>query len=187
MIYILVPLLIIADQLTKIWSFNKFYTSSAPDQYVGLGFYFTAVKNTGAAFGILQDNTLALGILSLLVSAFLILFLVRNHNNLNRISHFALVLILSGAIGNMIDRLYLGYVRDFIHFSIPNFSFAVFNVADSCVVIGAILLFLANLRPSKELQSSTTEVAEAEIQETPMQAFSTGETHPVTQPDEARL
>jgi len=159
MIYILVPLLILADQLTKIWSFNKF-TPGVPEQYVGLGFYFTAVKNTGAAFGILQNNTLALGILSLLVSAFLILFMIRNRNKLNRVSHFALVLILSGAIGNMIDRLYLGYVRDFIHFNIPQLNFAVFNIADSCVVVGAILLFLANLRSPQvvETESETQEI-----------------------------
>ena len=182
MIYILVPLLILADQLTKIWSFNKF-TEGVPSQYVGLGFYFTSVKNTGAAFGILQDNTLALGILSMLVSAFLILFVIRNRNKLNAVSHFALMLILSGAIGNMIDRLYLGYVRDFIHFSIPNFNFAVFNIADSCVVIGAILLFLANLRPS---QPAVVE-AEAETVNVQQSPFSTGETHPVAKPDEASL
>jgi len=177
MIYILIPLLILADQFTKIWSFNKF-GSGIPEQYVGLGFYFTAVKNTGAAFGILQNNTLALGILSLLVSAFLILFMVRNRNKLNGVSHFALVLILSGAIGNMIDRLYLGYVRDFIHFNIPQLNFAVFNIADSCVVVGAILLFLANLRSPKP------ETVENQTQASP---FSTGETHPVTKADEASL
>ena len=182
MIYILVPLLILADQLTKIWSFNKFIPG-VPSQSVGLGFYFTSVKNTGAAFGIFQNNTLALGILSLLVSAFLILFVIRNRNKLNALSHFALMLILSGAIGNMIDRLYLGYVRDFIHFNIPQLNFAVFNIADSCVVVGASLLFLANLRPTKPV------AVEAESQETNMQAspFSTGETHPSTKPDEASL
>jgi len=131
MIYLLVPLLILADQLTKIWSFNKF-VPGVPEQYVGLGFYFTSVKNTGAAFGILQDNTLALGILSLLVSCFLILFIVRNRNKLNAVSHFALILILSGAIGNMIDRLYLGYVRDFIHFNIPQLNFAGTQNRNNC-------------------------------------------------------
>lgn len=182
MIYILIPLLILADQLTKIWSFDKFYPG-APEQYVGLGFYFTAVKNTGAAFGILQNNTLALGILSLLVSAFLILFLARNHKKLNRVSHFALVLILSGAIGNMIDRLYLGYVRDFIHFNIPQLNFAVFNVADSCVVVGAFLLFFANLRPNKQV------LTEPEVAETPGQSspFSTSESLPANKTDEASL
>jgi len=182
MIYIFVPLLILADQLTKIWSFDKF-TAGVPSQSVGLGFYFTSVKNTGAAFGILQNNTLALGILSLLVSAFLILFIIRNRNKLNGISHFAIMLILSGAIGNMIDRLYLGYVRDFIHFTVPNFNFAVFNIADGCVVIGAILLFLTNLRPTKP------EAIEAEPQNVSVQPspFSTGETHPATKPDEASL
>jgi signal peptidase II len=114
-------------------------------RYVFLGFYFTYVQNTGAAFGIFQDGTLPLGILSAVVSAAIIVYLVTRGRTMPLVQRYALSSILAGAIGNMIDRFRLGYVIDFIHFNIPGFSFPVFNVADSCVVIGAILLIGSSL------------------------------------------
>lgn len=135
--------LIAADQLTKLWAQSAF-PLNGEGLYVGLGFYLTYVQNTGAAFGILKSGTLVLGLLSALVSLSLVVYLLRRGPQMGGLQRAALVLILAGALGNMIDRFRLGYVIDFIHFKVPGFSFPVFNVADSCVVIGAGLLLLSS-------------------------------------------
>ena len=83
------------------------------------------------------------------------------------LQNWALTLILAGAFGNMIDRFWLGYVRDFIHFQIPSFSFAVFNIADSCVVVGAGLLLLSSFfikeHPEPRPQGAPLETSETEV------------------------
>ncbi|MEM6430695.1 MAG: signal peptidase II [Deinococcota bacterium] len=153
MFLIVAGLLIAADQITKIWAVNTF-ALNGPGYPLGLGFHFTYIQNTGAAFGILQGRTLGLGILSAIVSVFLVVYLFRNGKSLSRLHYAALTLILGGAVGNMIDRFRLSYVIDFIHFYLPNFDFPVFNLADSFVVIGAGLLMLSSFvdpKPASEL------------------------------------
>ncbi|MCA9836116.1 MAG: signal peptidase II [Trueperaceae bacterium] len=169
-------LLIAADQLTKLWAASTFPLGSV-GRYIGLGFYFTYVQNTGAAFGIFQgvnmplgpftlNGTSLLGILSATVSLFIFIYIWRNRTTMPRIQQTALTLILAGALGNMIDRFRLSYVIDFIHFNTPFLNFPVFNVADSCVVIGAGLLIISSLfvQPKAEPQSDL-DFARAETSE----------------------
>lgn len=147
--------LVAADQLSKLWVVHTLPLGSEGVSLV-LGFDLTYIRNTGAAFGILRDlslplgfvildGTLLLGLLSLLVTVLLTVYMYRNIGRLSALTMASLTLILAGAAGNMIDRLRLGYVVDFIHFQVGNFDFAVFNIADSCVVIGAALLLLGSL------------------------------------------
>ena len=139
--------LIAVDQLTKFWAQHTF-PLGGEGLPLALGFHLTYVRNTGAAFGIFQDGTLLLGGLSALVSLGLLIYLILNARTLPKLQLWGLTLIFSGAVGNMIDRFRLGYVIDFIHFYLPNFDFPVFNVADSCVVIGAGLLIISSfIRP----------------------------------------
>ena len=176
--YLLVAaLLVVADQLSKLWIVNTF-PLNGPGHYIGLGFYFTYVQNTGAAFGIFQNNTLLLGVLSALVSVLLAVYLWRRARVTPTLQNWALTLILAGAFGNMIDRFWLGYVRDFIHFQIPSFNFAVFNIADSCVVIGASLLLLSSFfireRPAPRpleapAQESTTDYPRPDLDARPLE------------------
>jgi len=123
---------------------------------LGLGFNFTFVRNTGAAFGIFRnvqvpflgftiDGTFLLGMLSAIVSLVLLIYLLRNGRHLLFLPRFSLTLVLAGAVGNMIDRFALGYVIDFIHFRVGWFDFPVFNLADTFVVVGGILLFASGL------------------------------------------
>ena len=103
-------------------------------------FYFTYVENTGAAYGMFSNSTVMLTIFSIIfIIAFVIYDYFNHEKNWIYISGFAL--IVSGAIGNLIDRIFLGYVRDFI--SIRLFSF-VFNIADLWVTLG-VVLFVLNL------------------------------------------
>jgi signal peptidase II len=143
MYFALTAVLLILDQLTKWWSATTF-PLNGEGRYIFLGFHFTYVQNTGAAFGIFQDGTLPLGILSAVVATALVAYLIVRGKTTPVLQRYALASILAGAVGNMIDRFRLGYVIDFIHFNVPGFSFPVFNVADSCVVIGAILLILSS-------------------------------------------
>jgi signal peptidase II len=140
----LAGLLIILDQVVKQWVVAT-YPLRGPGQYIGLGFYFTYEQNTGAAFNLFLGNPIALGTLSAVVASAILIYLLRQGKTVGTLQRYALASILAGAIGNMIDRFRLGYVVDFIHFSIPSFNFAVFNIADSCVVVGAALLIGSSL------------------------------------------
>jgi|SRR3989344_3550152 len=113
---LMIILLIILDQLAK--------------------YFFGSVKNYGAAFGILQGYTTFLIIMSLAIIA--ICFYYYKYKELK----LGLSFILAGAISNLIDRIFLGYVRDFIDLKF----FPVFNLADSFNVIGVILLIYLNLK-----------------------------------------
>lgn len=120
-------LVLLIDLLTKL--FIRIYK---PD--FSLGFLkIVFVKNTGSAFGFFQDKTIVLTFISLI---FLVIFLMFYNKIMEEKYYLAYFLILSGAIGNLIDRIFLGFVTDMI--SIGNFP--VFNVADSAITIGAVFL-----------------------------------------------
>ncbi len=102
--------------------------------------HLTYVQNRGAAFGMLENARWLFLIPSLLIIPLACAYLVRGRAG-GRLAFLGIALILSGGVGNMIDRLALGYVVDTIDFTLINF--AVFNVADSLVCVGAGLLMLA--------------------------------------------
>jgi len=158
-------LLVALDQATKWWAKGAFEAGGSLP--VGLGFNFTFVRNTGAAFGIFRnvelsflgftiDGTFLLGLLSAAVSLVLLIYLLRKGPYLSFLPRFSLTLVLAGAVGNMIDRFALGYVIDFIHFRVGWFDFPVFNLADTFVVTGGILLFLAGLFEGSQAGSSSS-------------------------------
>ena len=98
-------------------------------------FHLTYVHNTGAGFGILKDQTLLLILISLGV-IFYIRYKIREVDAKDRLLQLSLAFILGGAIGNLIDRVFLGYVIDFLDFQI----WPIFNLADSFLTIGVIVL-----------------------------------------------
>lgn len=155
MVIALAAVLVALDQLSKAWIVRTLPTGGQ-EIPLALGFRFVHTRNNGAAFGILRnldlhvgpwqvDGTLLLGLLSLAVSVVLLVYLLRNGAKLRVLPRIAVGVVLAGAVGNMIDRLRLGYVVDFIHFKVGSFDFPVFNVADASVVVGAALLLLSGL------------------------------------------
>lgn len=99
------------------------------------GLNIVHVSNTGAAFGILRDLGNHFFILISILAIFIIIYLFKKAR-----SHvLAYSLILSGAIGNLIDRIFIGHVTDFIDLYIGRFHWPAFNVADSCLSIGIVL------------------------------------------------
>jgi signal peptidase II len=97
--------------------------------------YFTLVQNTGIAFGLFQNNPMLLTYLISFCVLLLALYSIRIRKE-SKIEQLAFALILGGAVGNLIDRVRLGWVVDFIDFRI----WPVFNIADSGITIGVVLL-----------------------------------------------
>lgn len=125
----------IAFDLLSKYLFANIFANLDEDIIVIPNFFkFTYLENTGAAFGIFGDSTIALTIVSVLFIIAFCIFDYFNHSN-NIWYVIGISLIISGAIGNFIDRLFLGYVRDFI--SIELFPF-VFNLADLFITTGVI-------------------------------------------------
>lgn len=121
------------DQLSKFLLYGKSYVIN------GIG--ISPASNTGAAFGILQNNNLVLALFSMVVIGFIIYY----HKKLKGIQQIGILLILAGALGNLLDRFLFGFVRDFISF----YSWPIFNFADSYNVIGVFLIIISELRRKK--------------------------------------
>ncbi|MFU0783383.1 MAG: signal peptidase II [Thermoanaerobacterium thermosaccharolyticum] len=131
---IIVFIAIIIDQMSK-YFVVKYLKPIGSFPIINNIFHFTYVENRGAAFGILQNRTLFFIIMTVIVGTILIYSIVKIPGS--TFYKFTLSMILGGAIGNLIDRVRLGYVVDFIDFK---FFPAVFNLADSMIVVGAFLL-----------------------------------------------
>lgn len=132
-------LLIVLDQITKIWIVNSFHLYERKEIIPGF-FDLTYLENTGAGFSIFEGyGKVFFGILTIVALFFIVRLFLESK------SHFVdcmLSIIFAGAIGNFIDRMWLGYVRDFLSFHIFGWDFPVFNVADICISVGFILLIV---------------------------------------------
>lgn len=104
-------------------------------------FYFTYVHNYGAAWGMLQGKLNLFYIISLVAAIGIIYYFYQSHSY-QKYTRFGLVLIFSGMIGNLIDRIAFGYVRDFLDFIIFGYNFPIFNIADIAIVLGVGMLLL---------------------------------------------
>lgn len=100
-------------------------------------FHFTYVQNTGGAFGILRGRTNLFIVVSIVVILFIIYFMLKEEKK-DTFIKVVFSIILGGAISNLIDRMRLGYVVDFIDFQI----WPVFNIADSAISVGMVLLLI---------------------------------------------
>jgi signal peptidase II len=139
MIYFIVAaLLVAADQLVK-YLVRTGIEPGAAVPFLPHVLQLTYVKNTGAAFSSFSGDTFLLGLVSAAVSVFLVLVLVKKWVR-HPLGRWPVALILAGAVGNMIDRFFMGYVTDM--FQTLFMDFAVFNVADICVVVGVAAMVL---------------------------------------------
>ncbi len=139
MLIIIIALTVILDRVSKILAV-KYLLSSSSVTVIKNVLDLTLTKNTGAAFSIFEGKALILGIFSIVISAALC-FLLYRQQKLNRNKKLYLIsiaMIIGGALGNAIDRFAYGYVVDFFEFTFVNF--AIFNVADAFLTIGAIIM-----------------------------------------------
>ena len=153
---------IIIDQITK-WLAVKFLMPIDTVPLIRIGdvevLNLTYLENTGAAFGMLKDAPWVFNTISVIGITVMLAYLYLGHTE-SKISGIALAMMVSGGIGNMIDRTMLHYVVDFIDFRLINF--AVFNGADSFVCVGAGLLVLGLILEMKaEMKKEALKKAEA--------------------------
>jgi signal peptidase II len=139
---------LILDRLTKLWAIKSLKGQN--DFIIIKDFFdFSYVENRGAAFGIFQNKVIILTIITLIVICGMIFYLIK-HRNDSMIFKISLALIIGGAVGNLIDRMYYKYVVDFIMFHYKDiYYFPNFNVADMMVVVGTALLALYIIRDVK--------------------------------------
>lgn len=139
-------LVIVLDQLTKHWVTLYFTTGTTtgdvkpPIQVVGQVLQIQYLQNTGVAFSLLEGSTVLFLFIAIAVGVIGTLYW-RTRNSASLLLKLTFGLILGGAAGNLIDRFSHQFVVDFIHFQIPHlFDWPVFNVADSAISVGVVLL-----------------------------------------------
>ena len=138
--------LLLIDILSKRWAetvLAAVRTMPLLEGVIGLRY----AENTGAAFSAFSGATVLLTAFSLVVCVILLIYLIR-HPEMETFSKLSLSMIFAGGIGNLIDRITRGYVIDF--FELQFVEFAIFNIADICITVGAVLLFVTLLRGGED-------------------------------------
>ena len=141
--------LVILDQVTKALVINFFnlYDSVALLPMINLTF----VVNYGFAFGLFNNPSLNQILVSLVILAIITYFLYLLIKTQDKIFQLTLTLILAGALGNFIDRIFRGFVIDFIDIYIGKYHWPAFNIADSCITVGFVVLMINILFLNKKL------------------------------------
>ncbi len=149
-LYLILPLIyILLDQITKLLIIKNIPYHS----FIKLNDYFSIVNvgNTGVAFSMFQNNNIFFIVLVSLVLIYVIFFLVKNNKDFTELQINSFLLIISGGIGNLIDRIFRGAVVDFIDIGYKNvYRWPAFNIADSCVCVGVTLIIISILFFSKK-------------------------------------
>ncbi|CAC9603093.1 Lipoprotein signal peptidase (EC 3.4.23.36) [uncultured Gammaproteobacteria bacterium] len=145
-IYFLLAILLVAlDQLTKLLAYEYLVIGTSVD--INAFFSLSFARNYGAAFSFLADQggwqRYFLSAVSVIASIILSVWMVKT-STIYRFKLIGLTLILSGAVGNMIDRVMSGFVVDFIDFHYQDFYWPIFNFADIFISIGVVMLIIAD-------------------------------------------
>ncbi|AWI03755.1 signal peptidase II [Clostridium drakei] len=145
---IIIILGLILDRITKLWALKELSNTSG---IVVIKDFFVLfyLENRGAAFGILQDKVVFLSLVTFFVMAGIIYYIIK-YRPASKLLRISLALIISGAIGNLIDRTYYKYVVDFLTLHYKDvYYFPTFNVADVLVVTGTFLLAIYLIKEDK--------------------------------------
>ena len=136
-------ILITIDQIFKYYILiNK---ENLPNNIINGVLNFTYCENRGIAFGIGQGGAKIFAIITILIIIVALIYVMLKFNKLKRLTLFGIALVISGGIGNLIDRLFRGYVIDYIDFS-EIVDFPIFNFADICIVVGVIIIGISYLK-----------------------------------------
>lgn len=143
LLLIVSAVILVLDQVTKLYIDHRFALYESVTVIENF-FHITYVRNKGAAFGILADSTIRVPffITVATIAALGILWYLRQLRKDQRLLQFALSLVFAGAVGNLIDRVRLGEVIDFLDVHWYHYHWPAFNVADSAITVGVGLLLL---------------------------------------------
>ena len=108
-------------------------------------FNITYVRNTGAAWSIFEGRVLGIIVVSLIIISFIVYYISKQKVK-SKLEKIGYSLILGGALGNLLDRIIYGYVIDFLDFNIFGYDYPIFNLADSFIFVGVILLIIYTWR-----------------------------------------
>ena len=136
--FVLAIVILLLDQGTKIWAERAL--SRQPLVFIPEALELTYLENRGAVWGLMQGWRIVFLVATFVFLCILVWFYAKKRKDMTVLTRVILSLLFAGAIGNLIDRVFLGYVRDMIYFSLINFP--VFNVADSAITIAAALLVI---------------------------------------------
>jgi signal peptidase II len=143
--FLITSLVLLSDQFTKVLIIKNILD----DQFIRVNSYFYLVhfKNQGAAFSFLSDaggwQRYFLSIVASIVSI-VIIFMIKKHKD-EFYTALGLSLILGGALGNLYDRLFLGYVTDFLYFHFQDYYWPAFNISDTAITIGAGIIIYESI------------------------------------------
>ena len=135
----IIIIIVLIDQLLKTTISKRIYNSSI--NMVNGVLNLTYVKNTGGAFGVGNNNVLFFIIINIIIISFLIKYMLSRKEEINVINTISVSLIIAGGIANLTDRVFRGFVIDYIDIT-PLINYPVFNFADICVVVGFILIII---------------------------------------------
>ncbi len=156
LLYLLIPVIGVAlDQLTKHWASTQLQPVGTIPLWKDV-FHFTYCENTGAAFSMLSDRRWLLLLITAVLLCVILYALIRDWVP-TVFGRVCLLLILSGAIGNLLDRVIHGYVVDFLDFRLIRFP--IFNVADILLNVGvfALLIYLLLIEPKQKKKENDRE------------------------------
>ena len=142
-VYIIGLISLIIDIISKIIIVNKL-NLNASKVIIKDFFSLTYIKNTGGAWGILKDNVIILIIITIIFLGIFISYFQKN--KLSLYEQISYGLALGGILGNLLDRIFRGYVVDFLNFNILGYNYPVFNLADTFIVVGVLILIIYYIR-----------------------------------------
>ncbi len=138
-----VIIFVLLDQTSKIFLTRINEVGKVDYTVIPNFFHITYTKNYGAAFSILQGKRYWFIVITVIVLVLLIYYLYKEKPQ--KWEKVAIILIIAGACGNLIDRIINGYVIDFLDFNLFGYAFPVFNLADCYITIGALMLIITEL------------------------------------------
>lgn len=134
----------ISDRISKEWIIKKLFTGESIE--ILPFFQITYVENTGMAFGFGQNKNFYFILISIVLIVFLLITHHKSRTDKQTLIKSALALVIGGALGNLYDRIAYGSVIDFLDFFVGSYHWPAFNIADSCVCVGAFLFFLSHYK-----------------------------------------
>lgn len=181
---IIVALVLLLDQISKILTDLYLMPLGTTLPLWDGVFHLTSAHNTGAAFGMLPGAKWFFIIITLAACGMILYLIYKDRKRMSLLMRIAFALLLGGALGNLIDRVLLGYVRDMFDFRLINF--AIFNVADAavCVGVGMLLIDILFLNGKVILEPASKQKADVQELDAPLPEKTDEDKEPAGQDEE---